>query len=51
MIGSIGALFAGCAVCAANDHEYGWFILAGTVLLGAVAVAGLMVWHESRSRG
>ena len=43
-------LLGGCAVCAANDTDYGWFILAGTVLLAAMAIAGLFAWKDDRSR-
>ncbi len=48
---SITTLIAGCAVCAANDTDYGWFILASTVLLSATALAGLVAWKDARARG
>ena len=40
--------FADCAVCAANNVQYGWFILAGTVLLLSMAGAGLFAWNDAR---
>lgn len=43
-------LIADCAVCAANSTDYGWFILAGTVLTGALAVAGIFAYLDGRGR-
>lgn len=46
----VTSLIAGCAVCAANDTDYGWFILASTVLLSAMALAGFVAWKDGRAR-
>ncbi len=43
-------LIADCAVCAAQETSGGWFILAGTVLFGACALAGFFAWIDSRAR-
>ncbi len=43
-------LLGGCAVCAANDTDYGWFVLSGTVLLGAMAVAAFFAWRDGHRR-
>ena len=47
---SVLTLLGGCAVCAANDTDYGWFILAGTVLLGAMVLAGVFAWRDGQGR-
>ena len=47
---SVLTLLGGCAVCAANETDYGWFILAGTVLLAAMGLAGFFAWKDGRSR-
>ncbi|MCO4762238.1 MAG: hypothetical protein KC502_12080 [Myxococcales bacterium] len=43
-------LIGGCAVCAANDTDYGWFILSGTVLLAAMGVASFFAWKDGQTR-
>ena len=47
---SVMTLIGGCAVCAANDTDYGWFVLAGTVLLGAMALAAVFAWRDGHGR-
>lgn len=40
---------AGCAVCAANETDGGWFILAGTVLGLGMGVAAVFAWLDRRN--
>lgn len=42
---------AKCAVCVANEREYGWFILGGTALTLATLMALVFVWQDWRRRG
>lgn len=39
---------AKCAVCVANEHDYGWWVLSGTALFGGIALALLFAWKDGR---
>lgn len=42
---------AKCAVCVANEREYGWLILGGTALTLAALMALFFAWQDYRRRG
>ena len=48
---TLHTLFAGCAVCAANSVEGGWYALAAIVFGLGASMTGLLIWKDSRSRG
>ena len=41
---------AKCAVCVANEREYGWFILGGTAIVLALGMALFFAWQDHRRR-
>jgi hypothetical protein len=50
-VSTLNTLFAGCAVCAANSVEGGWYALAAIVFGLGASMTGLLIWKDSRSRG